>query len=43
MNVAPKPQSAQPASAAQNSGTAPTRIVEAPITTQAITSESLRP
>ena len=43
MNVTPKPQSAQPTSAAQNCGTAPTRIVAEPITTQAITSESLRP
>ncbi len=43
MNVQPNPQSAQPTSAAQNWGTAPTRIVALPITSREITTESLRP
>ena len=43
MKVTPKPQSAQPTSAAQNSGTAPTRIVPGPMIEQAITIESFLP
>ena len=43
MKVTPNPQSVQPTSAAQNSGTAPTRIVPGPMIAQAITTESFRP